>query len=242
MLLIVKNLHAYYGNVHVLKRITFHINKGEIVTIIGGNGAGKSTLLKTISGLIPTERGEILFEKQKINSLTAERILRRGISHVPEGRKIFAKLSVRDNLELGAFTQKDRNEIAYDFEKVYTLFPILGERRKQSAGTLSGGEQQMLAIARSLMSRPKLIMLDEPSMGLAPKVVLEVFKTIKELKEMETTILLIEQNARAALALADRGYVMEMGMFTSHGDKEVLLDNEEVKRAYLGKGYREVYE
>jgi len=241
-LLTVKNLHTYYGNVHVLKGITFHINEGEIVTIIGGNGAGKSTLLKTISGLIVPERGEVLFHKRNIDSLSAERILRKGISHVPEGRRIFAKLSVKDNLELGAFSRKDRDEISYDFEKVYSLFPILAERKKQSAGTLSGGEQQMLAIARSLMSRPKLIMLDEPSMGLAPKVVLEVFRTIKDLKEMGTTILLIEQNARAALALADRGYVMEMGKFTFQGEKQTLLDNEEIKRAYLGKGYREVYE
>jgi branched-chain amino acid transport system ATP-binding protein len=228
--------------VHVLKGITFHVNEGEIVTIIGGNGAGKSTLLKTISGLITPERGEILFHKRKIDSLSAERILRQGISHVPEGRRIFAKLSVGDNLELGAFTRKDRDEIADDLKMVYELFPILAERRKQSAGTLSGGEQQMLAIARSLMSRPKLIMLDEPSMGLAPKVVLEVFRTIKDLKEMGTTILLIEQNARAALALADRGYVMEMGKFTFQGERQTLLDNEEIKRAYLGKGYREVYE
>ena len=241
-MLTVRNLHTYYGNVHVLKGITFHINEGEIVTIIGGNGAGKSTLLKTISGLINPERGEILFHKKNINSLSAERILREGISHVPEGRRIFAKLSVSDNLDLGAFTRKDREEISYDLEKVYSLFPILAERKKQSAGTLSGGEQQMLAIARSIMSRPKLIMLDEPSMGLAPKVVLEVFRTIKDLKKMGTTILLIEQNARAALALADRGYVLEMGKFTFQGEKQSLLDNEEIKRAYLGKGYREVYE
>jgi branched-chain amino acid transport system ATP-binding protein len=240
--LTVKNIHTSYGNVHVLKGITFHINEGEIVTIIGGNGAGKSTLLKTISGLITPERGEILFQKLKIDSLSAERILRKGISHVPEGRRIFAKLSVSDNLELGAFSRKDRDKISSDLGKVYTLFPILAERRKQSAGTLSGGEQQMLAIARSLMSSPKLIMLDEPSMGLAPKVVLEVFRTIKDLKEMGTTILLIEQNARAALALADRGYVLEMGRFTFQGEKQSLLDNEEIKRAYLGKGYREVHE
>lgn len=238
----IRNLHSYYGNVHVLKGLSLHVGEGEIVTIIGGNGAGKSTLLKTISGLLSPKRGEIIFKDSLINNLSAERILRLGIAHVPEGRRIFSKLTVEGNLELGAFSRRDRQEIKEDMDNVKSLFPILEERGRQKGGTLSGGEQQMLAIARALMSRPKLIMLDEPSMGLAPIVVAQVFKIIKELKGMGTTILLIEQNARAALSVADRGYVMEMGKFIYQGEKEVLLDNNEVKRAYLGKGYREVYE
>jgi len=240
--LIVKNLHTHYGNIHVLKGVSFHISNGEIVSIIGGNGAGKSTLLKTLSGLIKPSHGEIIFEDNVIGSLSPDALVRLGISHVPEGRKIFAKLSVDDNLALGAFSRKDIDEIKKDTERFKNLFPILRERGKQRGGTLSGGEQQMLAIARSLMSRPKLMLLDEPSMGLAPKIVVQVFKMIRELKNMGTTILLIEQNARAALSIADRGYVIEMGRFIFQGEKNDLLNNNEIKRAYLGKGYTRVDE
>jgi branched-chain amino acid transport system ATP-binding protein len=238
----IKNLHAGYGNVQVIKGVSLHIKAGEIVTIIGANGAGKSTLLKAISGLIPSTEGEIYFADTTIVGLSADKIVRLGISHIPEGRRIFDRLSVGDNLELGAFSRKNRESIIEDLNRVYTLFPVIKKRYQQKGGTLSGGEQQMLAIARALMSRPKLIMMDEPSMGLAPKMVHQVFRIIKDLKEMGTTILLIEQNARAALSVADRGYVMEIGKFILDGERMSLLNNNEVKRAYLGKGYREVGE
>jgi len=236
----IRNLHTYYGNIHVLKGISLHVGTGEIVTIIGGNGAAKSTLLKTISGILAPKRGEIIFDNKKINGLSLEKILKLGISYVPEGRRIFSKLTVDSNLELGAYSRNDKKDINSDMKLQKSIFPILKERGGQKGGTLSGGEQQMLAIARGLMSRPKLIMLDEPSMGLAPKVVLQVFKIIMDLKRMGTTILLIEQNARAALSVADRGYVMEMGKFIYDGKRKELLDNNEVKMAYLGKDYREV--
>ncbi len=238
----IRNLHASYGNVHVLKGISLHIGHGEIVTIIGANGAGKSTLLKTISGLVGTGRGDIFFEETSITGLSVDKIVRLGISHVPEGRRIFAKLSVGDNLALGSFSRDDREMVGEDLERVLSLFPVLGNKYHQKGETLSGGEQQMLAIARALMSRPKLIMMDEPSMGLAPKMVHQVFRIIRSLKESGTTILLIEQNARAALSIADRGYVMEMGKFIIEGERESLFNNNEVKRAYLGKGYREIAE
>lgn len=238
----IRNLHTAYGNVHVIKGLSLHIGAGEIVTIIGANGAGKSTLLKTISGLIPSMSGEILFEDKRIGGLSADKIVKLGISHVPEGRRIFASLSVGDNLKLGAFSRTDRESIDLDLDRVWNLFPIIKKRHHQKGGTLSGGEQQMLAIGRALMSRPRLIMMDEPSMGLAPKMVHQVFRIIKNLKETGTTILLIEQNARAALSIADRGYVMEMGKFILDGERLSLLNNNEVKRAYLGKGYKEVSE
>lgn len=238
----IKNLHAGYGNVQVIKGVSLHIKAGEIVTIIGANGAGKSTLLKAISGLIPSTEGEIYFADMAIIGLSADKIVRMGISHIPEGRRIFDRLSVGDNLELGAFSRKNRESIHEDLNRIYTLFPVIKKRYQQKGGTLSGGEQQMLAIARALMSRPKLVMMDEPSMGLAPKMVHQVFRIIKDLKEMGTTILLIEQNARAALSVADRGYVMEIGKFILDGERVSLLNNNEVKRAYLGKGYREVGE
>jgi branched-chain amino acid transport system ATP-binding protein len=238
----IRNLHAAYGNVHVIKGLSLHIRAGEIVTIIGANGAGKSTLLKTISGLMPSASGDVLFEERPIGGISADKIVKLGISHVPEGRRIFASLSVGDNLQLGAFVRTDRRSIEEDLDRVWTLFPIIKKRYNQKGGTLSGGEQQMLAIARALMSRPKLIMMDEPSMGLAPRMVHQVFRIIKNLKEMGTTILLIEQNARAALSIADRGYVMEMGKFILDGERMSLLNNNEVKRAYLGKGYKEVSE
>ncbi|MCI0481910.1 MAG: ABC transporter ATP-binding protein, partial [Candidatus Dadabacteria bacterium] len=232
----IRNLHASYGNVQVIKGVSLHVGPGEIVTIIGANGAGKSTLLKTISGLIPSAIGEIYFNDKPIIGIGADKIVRLGVSHVPEGRKIFDRLSVGDNLDLGAFSRVNRKEVDEDLDKVWSLFPILKKRYHQKGGTLSGGEQQMLAIARALMSRPKLIMMDEPSMGLAPKMVHQVFRIIRDLKEMGTTILLIEQNARAALSVADRGYVMEIGKFILDGQRTSLLNNNEVKRAYLGKG------
>jgi len=238
----IRNLHTSYGNVHVIKGVSLHIKAGEIVTIIGANGAGKSTLLKTISGLIPATGGEIDFNNRPVIGLSADRIVRMGISHIPEGRRIFSQLSVGDNLELGAFSRSNRESVIEDIDRLSTLFPIIKKRYHQKGGTLSGGEQQMLAIARALMSSPKLIMMDEPSMGLAPKMVHQVFRIIKDLKEMGTTILLIEQNARAALSVADRGYVMEMGKFILDGERQSLLNNSEVKRAYLGKGYKEVGE
>jgi branched-chain amino acid transport system ATP-binding protein len=238
----IKNLVAGYGRVQVIRGVSLHIRAGEIVTIIGANGAGKSTLLKTISGLIPSAGGEIYFNDKPVTGLAADKIVRMGISHIPEGRRIFDRLSVGDNLELGAFSRNNRESIIDDLNQVWTLFPIIKKRYHQKGGTLSGGEQQMLAIARALMSRPKLIMMDEPSMGLAPKMVHQVFKIIKDLKKMGTTILLIEQNARAALSVADRGYVMEIGKFILDGERMSLLNNNEVKRAYLGKGYKEVGE
>ena len=238
----IRNLHAGYGNVQVLKGVSLHIRTGEIVTIIGANGAGKSTLLKTISGLIPSTGGEILFNDTPITGLDADKIVKMGISHIPEGRKIFDRLSVGENLELGAFSRNDRESIVKDLNEMWTLFPIIKKRYHQKGSTLSGGEQQMLEIGRALMSRPKLIMMDEPSMGLAPKMVHQVFRIIRDLKKMGTTILLIEQNARAALSVADRGYVMEIGKFILDGERMSLLNNNEVKRAYLGKGYKEVGE
>jgi branched-chain amino acid transport system ATP-binding protein len=273
-MLTVRNLHTYYGNIHVLKGLSLHVDEGEIVTIIGANGAGKSTLLKTLAGLIVPRRGEIIFDGQEIfprrrdrkerntdaqrkigfrealsfvrpragaDKLSADKIMRLGISLIPEGRSIFGKLSVGDNLLLGAFSRSDRAAISEDLERVLSLFPVLRERYRQRGDTLSGGEQQMLAIGRALMGKPSLIMLDEPSMGLAPKVVFQVFSAIYDLIETRTaTILLVEQNARAALTVADRAYIMEMGKIIFDGERRTLMNNSEVKRAYLGKGYREV--
>jgi branched-chain amino acid transport system ATP-binding protein len=237
-----KSVHTYYGNIHALKGVSLHVSEGEIATLIGANGAGKTTLLKTISGLTSARRGSIAFEGQDITRMPAEEIVRRGISHVPEGRKVFATLSLRDNLEMGGFIRRNRKEIQKDMARFRERFPILADRWHQIAGTLSGGEQQILAITRALMARPKLLILDEPSMGLSPLLVRETFKIIKTLREEGTTILLIEQNARAALHIADRGYVLETGKIILQGKCQMLLEHEEVKRAYLGKGYREVWE
>jgi branched-chain amino acid transport system ATP-binding protein len=237
-----KSVHTYYGNIHALRGVSLHVNEGEIVTLIGANGAGKSTVLKTISGLTPAKRGSIAFGGQDITRMSAERIVRCGISHVPEGRKVFATLSLRDNLEIGGFIRKDREEARADMKRFREKFPILANRWHQMAGTLSGGEQQVLAITRALMARPKLLILDEPSMGLSPLLVRETFRIIKILREEGTTILLIEQNARAALHIADRGYVLETGKIVLQGKCQMLLEHNEVKRAYLGKGYREVWE
>ena len=237
-----KSVHTYYSNIHALKGVSLHVNQGEIVTLIGANGAGKTTVLKTISGLTPARQGSISFEDQDITRMPAEQIVRRGISHVPEGRKVFATLSLRDNLEMGGFIRRSKEEIQADMTRFRERFPILAGRWHQMAGTLSGGEQQVLAITRALMARPKLLILDEPSMGLSPLLARETFKIIKALREEGTTILLIEQNARAALHIADRGYVLETGKMILQGKCQMLLEHEEVKRAYLGKGYREVWE
>ena len=235
----VKNLEAAYGPLKVLRKVSLHIAPGEIVTVIGANGAGKTTLLKTISGLLPAGGGEIQFEKQDLRKLPAERIVLLGCSLVPEGRQLFAPLTVRENLILGASVQyrrKRQEEIAEDMGRVFGLFPRLKEREKQLAGTLSGGEQQMLAIGRALLSRPRLLLLDEPSMGLAPRMVREIFAHIAGLrKKFGLTILLVEQNARGALGVADRGYVLETGRIILQGPSEELLSNKDVQRAYLGR-------
>ena len=241
-----KNINTYYGQVHALKNVSLHLAKGEIVTLIGANGAGKSTLLNTLSAIIPARTGDIFFEGKAIVALPPDRIVDLGISQVPEGRQVFKPLSVEDNLELGAYLRyhkKEKAAIRDDLELVYELFPRLLERRKQMAGTLSGGEQQMLAIGRALMARPILLLLDEPSMGLAPLVVQEIFRVIDDLrKEKGTTILLVEQNAKAALNLADRGYVLETGKVILEGVAAELLENHEVQRAYLGKEKKEMWE
>lgn len=239
------SISTYYGAIQAIKGISLHINSGEIVTLIGGNGAGKTTTLNTISGLIHPRCGEIFFQDQNITHLPPERIVRLGISQVPEGRQVFASLSVKDNLILGAYhryTRKMKKDIAKDLDIVFELFPILRERIKQKAGTLSGGEQQMLAIGRALMSKPKLLLLDEPSMGLAPLIIKEIFSKIKGLGKEGTTILLVEQNAKAALNIAERGYVMETGKIVFQETTAQLKENREVQRAYLGKTYKEVWE
>jgi branched-chain amino acid transport system ATP-binding protein len=234
----IKNLEAAYGNLKVLRQVTMHVSPGEIVTIIGANGAGKTTLLRTISGLLHPRDGEILFDKQTVSAMAAERIVFLGCSLVPEGRQIFAPMTVRENLILGACVQykrKRREEVEHDLGHVFGLFPRLREREKQLAGTLSGGEQQMLAIARALMARPKLIMMDEPSMGLAPLIVKDIFSIVRRLRDEGNTVLLVEQNAMAALRIADRGYVLETGRIVLQGSSEELLANRDVQRAYLGR-------
>lgn len=239
----IKNLEAGYGPLKVLRKVSLHIGAGEIVTVIGANGAGKTTLLKTVSGLLVPRGGEIFFEKNTIRKVPAERIVSLGCSLVPEGRQLFAPMTVRENLILGACVQfrKRRNEeVTEDMERVFGLFPRLKEREAQLAGTLSGGEQQMLAIGRALLSRPRMLLLDEPSMGLAPRTVREIFAHIVHLrKEFGLTILLVEQNARGALAIADRGYVLETGRMVLQGPSDVLLSNKDVQRAYLGRSSEE---
>ncbi|MSR92147.1 ABC transporter ATP-binding protein [Inconstantimicrobium porci] len=229
----IKNLNVYYGAIHALKSINIEIREGEIVTLIGSNGAGKTSTLKAISGIIPCKSGTIEFEGKDITNAQPHKLVYAGIGHVPEGRRIFSELTVMENLELGAYTRKDK-DVKSDFEKVFEKFPRLKERRKQDAGTLSGGEQQMLAIGRALMSRPKLLLLDEPSMGLAPIVVRQIFSTIKEINKSGTTILLVEQNANMALSIADRAYVIETGQIVNSGAAEDIKQNEDVKKAYLG--------
>jgi branched-chain amino acid transport system ATP-binding protein len=234
----IRNLESGYDRLKVLRHISIHVSSGEIVTIIGANGAGKTTLLKTIAGLIRARAGEMLFEKQEITRLSPEKIVFLGCSLVPEGRQVFAPMTVRENLLLGGYVQYQRNkknEVNADLERIFGLFPILREREAQLAGTLSGGEQQMLAIGRALMARPKLIMMDEPSMGLAPLIVKDIFAIIRKLRDEGNTVLLVEQNAKAALGIADRGYVLETGRIILEENAEELLSNRDVQRAYLGR-------
>lgn len=241
----IRNLQTFYGRIQVLDNVSLSVKPGEIVTLIGANGAGKSTILNTISGLISSWQGEVFFQGERINGEPPEAIVRMGICQVPEGRQIFHPLTVLENLELGAYLRhgrRDRRYIHKDLDMVFSLFPILAERKQQVSGTLSGGEQQMLAISRALMSRPKLLLLDEPSMGLAPRVVADIFRTIGQLRDEGLTILIVEQNARAALKIAERGYVLETGKIILQGTGSELLEDHDVKRAYLGRDYREFTE
>ena len=238
-----RNVHAGYGKVEVLHGVSLHVQEGEIVTIVGANGAGKSTLLNAVAGLLRSTAGDLSFVKQDIGACSAEAISGRGCVLVPEGRQIFADLTVRENLELGAYLRwrrEGRAAVERDYDDVCRLFPILAKRRAQAAGTLSGGEQQMLALGRALMAKPRMLMLDEPSIGLAPLVVREIFDVIVELRRQGKTFLLVEQNARAALSIADRGYVMETGRIMLEGTAVELSDNHDVRRAYLGKEYRRI--
>jgi branched-chain amino acid transport system ATP-binding protein len=230
----VKDINVYYGAIHAIKGISLAIEEGEIVTLIGANGAGKSTTLRTISGLLKPKTGEINFLGKNIAGMPAHKIVREGISQVPEGRKIFAEMTVQENLELGAFTRTDNDEIQNDFKMVFGRFPRLEERKFQPAGTLSGGEQQMLAMGRALMSRPKLLLLDEPSMGLAPLLIKEIFNIIVDINKTGTTVLLVEQNANMALSIANRAYVLETGRITISGDAKQLAASEDIRKAYLG--------
>ncbi|MBO2536361.1 ABC transporter ATP-binding protein [Rummeliibacillus suwonensis] len=230
----VNSIDVFYGNIQALKGVSLEVNEGEIVTLIGANGAGKSTLLKTLSGLLKPKKGTIEYLGQSIAGKPAQSIVKAGISHVPEGRRVFANMTVEDNLDLGAYLRNDRAEIAKDKERVFNIFPILLERRKQLSGTLSGGEQQMLAMGRAIMAKPKLLLLDEPSMGLAPIMVKTIFNTIEEIRKEGTTILLVEQNAHMALSIADRAYVIETGKVVLSGTAKELQETEQVKAAYLG--------
>ena len=232
-ILTVDNINVYYGSIHAIKGISFEVNAGEIVTLIGANGAGKSTTLNTIAGLLRSKTGSIEFMGQSLAKVPSHKIVAKGLALVPEGRRVFLQMTVQENLEMGAFTQKNAG-IAQDLEMVYDLFPRLKERLKQTAGTLSGGEQQMLAMGRALMSRPKLLMLDEPSMGLAPILVEQIFDIIRELHAAGTTILLVEQNANAALSVANRAYVLETGRIVLSGTGDELMHSEQVQKAYLG--------
>jgi branched-chain amino acid transport system ATP-binding protein len=234
MFLEIKDLNVHYGAIHALQGISFHIEQGEIVTLIGANGAGKSTSLRTISGLLRPRTGSVFFKGQDISVVAAEQIVRLGISQVPEGRKIFSPLTVKENLLMGAYTRSDPAEIQKSMEQVFTSFPRLKERLNQLGGTLSGGEQQMLATARGLMSRPSVLLLDEPSMGLSPILVEEIFRIIKEINSQGTTILLVEQNAQMALSIANRAYVLETGRIVLDGNAKEVADNPQVKAAYLG--------
>lgn len=235
-MLSVKNINVYYGSIHAIKDISFHVNEGEIVTLIGANGAGKTTTMHAISGLLKLQSGEIDYCGQTISKMEAHKIIRLGLAQVPEGRRVFSGLTVQQNLQMGAYTRRDGKEaIQNDFDMVFDLLPRLKERRNQPAGTLSGGEQQMLAVGRALMSRPKLMMLDEPSLGLAPLVVQDIFSIIREINRQGVTVLLIEQNANMALKIADLAYVLETGNITMSGTGAELLANEKIKEAYLGK-------
>lgn len=241
----ITNLSAYYDRICALRRVSIHVREGEIVCLIGANGAGKSTLLNVISGIVPPSDGDIKFDGKSIKNLRPDKIVKRGIVQVPEGRQIFPDMTVKENLELGAYLRykkREKEEVAETLEKIFEKFPLLDERKNQPAGTLSGGEQQMLAIGRALMSAPRILLLDEPSMGLAPIVVEQIFDIIRSLREEGVTILLVEQNARSALSIADRGYVLETGTVILEGLSSELVEDEEVKRAYLGKDYKHIWE
>ena len=233
-MLTINDINVFYGAIHAIKGVSLEVNEGEIVTLIGANGAGKSTILRTISGLLKPKTGSIQFEGQEIAGMPAHEIVKTGISQVPEGRRIFAEMSVLENLELGAFTRKDKDGSKADMELVFERFPRLKERIGQLAGTLSGGEQQMLAMGRALMSRPRLLLLDEPSMGLAPLLIKEIFTIIQDINKTGTTVLLVEQNANMALSIAHRAYVLETGRITLSGDAKELAASDEVRKAYLG--------
>ncbi|WP_270295919.1 ABC transporter ATP-binding protein [Bifidobacterium adolescentis] len=230
----VKNLSVSYGAIEAVKDISFTVNAGEIVSLIGANGAGKTTTLHTITGLVPAKSGSVMYNGVDLLKTHNNKIVTLGMAHIPEGRHVFTRMSVEENLEMGAFSLKDQSDLKKDLDMVYGLFPRLKERRNQKAGTLSGGEQQMLAMGRALMSHPKTILMDEPSMGLSPKLVKEIFSIIRKLHEQGITILLVEQNARMALSIADRAYVLETGRITMEGDAKELLNNEQVRKAYLG--------
>ena len=231
----IKNLEVYYGMIQAIKGISFEVNEGEVIALIGANGAGKTTTLHAVTGLIPAKAGEIIFDGKNVAKIPGHKIVSMGMAHVPEGRRVFAELSVYQNLKMGAYTRKDKDEIAGNLEMVYKRFPRLKERKNQMAGTLSGGEQQMLAMGRALMSQPKIILMDEPSMGLSPIFVNEIFDIIRELSAAGTTVLLVEQNAKKALSIADRAYVLETGRITLQGDAKELMNDESVKKAYLGE-------
>ena len=231
----VKDLYVSYGMIAALKGISFEVNEGEVIALIGANGAGKTTTLHTLTGLLHAKSGSITFDGKELTKTPAHKIVEMGIAHVPEGRRIFQNLTVLDNLKLGAFTRKDKAGIAKDIEEVYELFPRLAERKTQIAGTLSGGEQQMLAMGRALMSKPKIVVMDEPSMGLSPLLVSKIFEIIEMIRERGTTVLLVEQNAKKALAISDRAYVLETGKIVLSGDAHELMDNDSVKKAYLGE-------
>ena len=231
----VKDLEVYYGVIQAIKGISFEVNEGEVIALIGANGAGKTTILHTVTGLRHPKHGSVIFEGQDITKVPAHKIVTMGMAHVPEGRRVFAELSVYENLKMGAYTRKNKDEIEENLENVYKRFPRLEERKKQMAGTLSGGEQQMLAMGRALMSKPKIILMDEPSMGLSPILVNEIFDIIQAVSESGTTVLLVEQNAKKALAIADRAYVLETGNITMSGNATELLNDTSVKKAYLGE-------
>ena len=231
----VQDVHTYYGNIHALKGVSLYVDKGEVVTLIGGNGAGKSTLLNIISGLLKPHAGSIWLQSEQIDSMPPHRIVEMGISQCPEGRRVFGRMTVRENLEMGAYVRDDKVTMAEDLERVYTIFPVMRERSKQVAGTLSGGEQQMLSMGRALMSRPELLLLDEPSMGLAPMLVQTIFDVIREINQQGTTVLLVEQNAAMALRVASRAYVLETGAIALEGTASELLENPRVREIYLGE-------
>lgn len=231
----IKDLEVYYGAINALKGISFNVEQGEIIALIGANGAGKTTTLHTISGLLPAKHGSVMFNGKELTKTPPHKIVGMGMAHVPEGRRVFAQLSVYENLTLGAYTRKDKTEINESLERVYERFPRLKERRTQLAGTLSGGEQQMLAMGRALMSKPTIVLMDEPSMGLSPLYVNEIFDIIQEINKSGTTVLLVEQNAKKALSIANRAYVLETGKISLSGDAHELMDNEQVKKAYLGE-------